>query len=38
MMCGYNFEKGKDLFKDYVYNLYHIKINSTNHVEKNICK
>jgi hypothetical protein len=38
MMCGYNFDRGKDLFKDYVYNLYHTKSTTTNPVERNIAK
>jgi len=38
MMCGYNFERGKDLFKDYVNNFYKIKSNTNNNVERNIAK
>jgi hypothetical protein len=38
MMCGYRFEKSKDVFKSYVEDLYNIKKNSKNIVERNIAK
>jgi hypothetical protein len=36
MLCGYKFERGKDVFKNYVTELYEIKKNSLNPVEKKV--
>lgn len=38
MLCGYKFERGKDVFKSYVEDLYNIKKNSSNVVERNTAK
>jgi hypothetical protein len=38
LICSYKFERGKDVFKAYVEDLYNIKRNSTNPVERNIAK
>jgi hypothetical protein len=38
MMCGYKFERGKDVFTSFVEELYSIKKNSTNEVERNSAK
>lgn len=38
MLCGYKFERGKDVFKDFVEELFNIKRFSTNEVERNTAK
>jgi hypothetical protein len=38
MMCGYKFERGKNVFKSFVDELYSIKKFSTNDVERNSAK
>lgn len=38
MMCGYKFERGKNVFKSFVEDLYSIKRFSTNDVERNTAK
>jgi DNA polymerase type B, organellar and viral len=38
MICGYKFNRGKDLFKDYVFELYNMKSSTSNPVERNIAK
>ena len=37
-MCGYKFERGKNVFKSFVEDLYSIKRFSTNDVERNTAK
>jgi|ERR1700683_236735 len=38
VICSYKFERGQDVFKSYIEDLYYIKKNTTNPVERNMAK